>query len=168
QENPFFWNQSILPEDAEAINKAFSEGQSFNVEYRIRDAGGRIRWIHDRSVSRTVKNNEIIIKGLAVDITERKIAEQSLLEEKKKWHNLLESLPELIWTADPSGNWDFLSSQWVGYTGVSEKDQTGYGWLNQVFEEDRNRVLFSWQTSVETESIFDAEFRIRRYDGMYR
>ncbi|HMV80472.1 MAG TPA: PAS domain S-box protein [Leptospiraceae bacterium] len=167
-ENPFHWNQSILAEDAEIINSAVSGGQSFSVEYRIRDAQGRVRWIHDRSVSRTVKNNEIIIKGLAVDITERKIAEQSLLEEKKKWHNLLESLPELIWTADPSGNWDFLSSQWVGYTGVSEKDQTGYGWLNQVFEEDRNRVLFSWQTSVETESIFDAEFRIRRYDGMYR
>ncbi len=167
-ENPFYWNRSVFPEDMERISSAITESESFSLEYRIRDTQGRVHWIHDRSISKTVENNDVIIKGLAMDITERKIAEQSLLEEKKKWHNLLESLPELIWTADPFGNWDFLSTQWIGFTGIPEKDQTGLGWLNQVFEEDRSRVLFSWQTSVETESIFDMEFRIRRYDGMYR
>ena len=47
---------------------------------------------------------------------------------------MAESLPNLV-GLPPRGACDYLSRQWVEYTGVSEAEQLGYGWLEQVDSE---------------------------------
>lgn len=101
-------------------------------------------------------------------ITERKQAESELRESETRYRTLAESLPHLVWTCRGDGPCDYLSPRWVDYTGIPEKDQLGYGWLEQLHPDDRERVVAEWTEVAPLGDIFDIEFRIRRADGQYR
>ncbi|MBL8951486.1 MAG: PAS domain-containing protein [Myxococcaceae bacterium] len=81
---------------------------------------------------------------------------------------LTDSLPHLVWTCLAAGPCDYLSRQWVEYTGIPETEQLGYGWLQQLHPDDRTRVQNEWSGTVGQGVSFDIEFRIRRADGAHR
>ena len=75
---PMLWHDSILPEDLPAIDAViarFPQGTSFNLEYRIRDRQGQLHWLEDRRMGSIREGDEIIVEGLATDISARKQAE---------------------------------------------------------------------------------------------
>jgi PAS domain S-box-containing protein len=90
------------------------------------------------------------------------------LESEASYRTLVETLPQFVWTCRPDGACDYLSPQWVHYTGVAEQEQLGYGWTRQVHPADWPRLQERWEESVRTGNNFDIEFRIRRADGVYR
>ena len=81
---------------------------------------------------------------------------------------LIEGLPLLVWTCTPEGPCDYLSAQWVAYTGIPEAEQLGTGWTAQLHPDDLPNIQAAWGTSVASGKPLDTEFRIRRYDGEYR
>ncbi len=86
----------------------------------------------------------------------------------RRTRTLVESLPQLVWTSLPDGRCDYLSPQWVAYTGLPPRGQLGYDWTEQVHPVDRPRAQHDWQEAVATGRDFVQEFRIRRADGAYR
>ncbi len=102
------------------------------------------------------------------DITERKHTEIALRESESRFRQLANSLPQLVWTCQPDGPCDFLSQQWLSYTGVPEAQQLGYGWLDQLHPDDRTPSVNAWQVAAASGTDFHVEFRIRRHDGEYR
>lgn len=99
---------------------------------------------------------------------EREAAEAALQESEQRYRLLLEGVPQLVWTCSPDGGCDYLSPQWVRYTGVPEAAQLGYGWLGAVYAQDRTRVMERWEEAVQTGRPFDVEFRLRNARGEYR
>jgi PAS domain S-box-containing protein len=97
-----------------------------------------------------------------------KRVEGALRDSERRWRDLAEAMPQLVWTCTPDGPCDFLSRQWVAYTGKAEAEQLGYGWLEQVHPDDRDRLTGLWGEAVATGHLFDVEVRIRRADGAYR
>lgn len=83
------------------------------------------------------------------------------------FRELAESLPQMIWTCEPDGACDYLSPQWVAYTGIPAADQLGYRWLEQLHPDDVEPTTQRWTAALAT-GLFDVEFRIRRSDGVYR
>jgi PAS domain S-box-containing protein len=108
------------------------------------------------------------IQGYVFDDTERKRAEEAVRQSERHWRDLAEALPQLVWTCNPDGRCNFLSQQWITYTGRSEAEQLDYGWLDQVHPDDRDRLTTAWDEAVASGTLFDVEFRIRRADGVYR
>ena len=102
------------------------------------------------------------------DLTERKQAEERLQQSQLYLRLLIESLPQLVWACRTNGECDYLSPQWVRYTGIPESEQLGFGWLNQVHPNDREPTIAAWNRTVNENSVFDVEFRIRAADGNYR
>src|ERR671930_1669359 len=74
------------------------------------------------------------------NITERKRTEQALVESQRHYQALAESLPHLVWTCRPDGYCDFLSRQWIDYTGRPAEEQLGDGWAEHLHPEDRARA----------------------------
>ncbi|MGD1806127.1 EAL domain-containing protein [Dapis sp. BLCC M126] len=99
-EHPWLWQNSIHPEDLPKIKEViqkFSLGENFEVEYRIQDAQKNWHWFFDSSISRQLENDEIIIEGLAIDITERKQIEEELIEAKQLYQTILNQTLEGFW-----------------------------------------------------------------------
>ena len=60
------------------------------------------------------------------------------------------------------------SPEWRKITGQSAEEFTGYGWLNSIHPEDRERVERDWRECVRTGKVFDDRYRIRTKGGSYR
>lgn len=84
---PYLWNSSIHPDDFDIVNqsiKDFVKGIHFDIEYRIKKADGSWIWLRDRSIKRIESDDEIIIDGIATDITKQKVKEYSLVEKNQE------------------------------------------------------------------------------------
>ena len=74
----------------------------------------------------------------------------------------------MVWGSRPDGACDFVSRRWLEYSGVSESELLGYGWLERVHPEEREQLRERWRSAVRTGQDFDAEFRNLGASGSYR
>lgn len=76
--NPGAFLKSIHPEDVNTVKKAYrliEKGKGFDLEYRIFDQKGNIKWIWSKSfLIFDEKKKPLLVIGIAFDITERKNA----------------------------------------------------------------------------------------------
>ncbi len=117
---------------------------------------------------RTLEN---VISGVVITFTDSSASralELALREQAQQLEEMAESLPNLVWGCRPDGACDYLSRQWVAYTGVPEPEQFGYGWLDQVHPDDRERAREGWRAAIKATEPLDIEFRIRNATGGYR
>ncbi|HTK28409.1 MAG TPA: ATP-binding protein [Vicinamibacterales bacterium] len=91
----------------------------------------------------------------------------AIAESERRYRQLAESLPQLIWTARADGVWDYLSPQWVRYTGLPAAAQLGSRWVAQLHPDDLPTVRAQWAWSIESGEPFDVECRIRQADGAW-
>src|SRR5258708_27021487 len=57
--------------------------------------------------------------------------------------------------------------EWRALTGLTVDEVQGWGWLNSLHPDDRDRTQLVWQAAVDSRSIYETEYRIRRWDGQY-
>ncbi|HEX9727629.1 MAG TPA: PAS domain S-box protein [Gemmatimonadales bacterium] len=118
-ENPRFWHDAIHPDDVARVDAALSQAtprQRYEIEYRIRDAHGQWRWLHDRSTQIRVAGTERIVEGLATDITERRWQEQERRDREARLRIVTEQMPAILWTTDAALR--FTSSTGAGLRGL--------------------------------------------------
>ena len=81
------------------------------------------------SLSTTVVQNEqgevIGMVGVAVDITERKLAEKTLADKKTQLRTLLQTIPDLIWLKDINGVYLTCNTMFEQFFGASEAEIIG-------------------------------------------
>jgi diguanylate cyclase (GGDEF)-like protein/PAS domain S-box-containing protein len=99
QKHPCLWNHYIHSDDRERFSRAIQDciqGKKFAIEYRIQDKQGKWHWFYDCCISSRRETEEIIIEGLAIDLTERKKAEILLEETKDKLEKVNQKLEKLV------------------------------------------------------------------------
>jgi two-component system, chemotaxis family, CheB/CheR fusion protein len=127
------------------------------------------RWFAMRIMPyRTAEN---VIDGVVItfnDTSASKALEQALKDQAGQLQQMADSLPSLVWGCRGDGACEYLNHQWAEYTGVPEAEQLGFGWLDRVHPDERERVREEWRATVRVGMTFDSEFRILRADGAYR
>jgi PAS domain S-box-containing protein len=93
---------------------------------------------------------------------------QHLRESEARFRTLTEAVPQMLWSADASGGVDFLSQQWLSYTGQPIERGLGGGWQEVLHPEERDRVIAEWLHSVESGEAYEVQARLRRADGAFR
>ncbi|HBY64527.1 MAG TPA: hypothetical protein DEH78_32305 [Solibacterales bacterium] len=114
------------------------------------------------------RGRRIGFANVSRDIRERKAIESALQASERQHRMLIQTLPQMVWMTRSDGACDYLSPQWLEYTGVPEAAQWGNGWAQTLHPEDRERTVQSWTESVATGARYDIEYRLRRHDGVYR
>ena len=117
---------------------------------------------------RTLEN---MIDGVVITFTDASASralEAALQEQTSQVRQMAESLPTLVTGYRPDGPADFVSQQWVDYTGIPSAEQVGYGWVEQVHPEERERVRDEWRSAVRRGEALSCELRLRGGDGLYR
>ncbi len=167
------WCDNVHPADfdraLDTYHAAFDARRSYEMEFRLQRDDGAWRWLLERGTPHLGPNGEFVgYIGTCIDITEHRETVEQLRENRARFKTLAESLPQMIWTCLRDGNTDYLSRQWLDYTGRSEQQQLGQGWLEQVHPDDRVKVQMEWSRVVASGDAFDLSFRVRRFDGVYR
>ncbi len=107
------------------------------------------------------------ILGFAHDISDIKKQEEVIRESEERYRSLTAATSQIIWNTDATGA-VYDMPAWREYTGQTQPEVEGWGWLSAVHPEDRERTAGIWQHCVDTRSLYEVEYRIRRYDGEYR
>ncbi len=123
---PNFWPNHIFEDDRKATVQycvqCTAEKRSHEFEYRMVAADGKLIWLRD-IVTVQVENDEtVMLRGIMVDITERKAAEAEMIREKYLSDSLINSLPGIFYLFDNKGKylrWNKNMEVITGYT--SEK-----------------------------------------------
>jgi len=106
----------------------------------------------------------IVLLAVAVAATR---FERWSIATKSRFENLLELAPQIVWFAEADGQLTYCNPYWYNYTGLSERETVGYSWTNALHPDDRDRVVWGWQTAVQAGKDYEAELRLRNVDGSY-
>ncbi|MCP4727022.1 MAG: PAS domain S-box protein, partial [bacterium] len=102
------------------------------------------------------------------EVSERKKAEELLLESEEKYRSLVNDIPDVIWTGDIDGKSYFLSNNvesMLGYT-TQEIYEGGEDFVfDRIHPEDVGRIRTCYQNLFRKETSFDEEYRFQRKDG---
>lgn len=105
---------------------------------------------------------------IARDITQQKRAEEALRVSNERFRLMADSAPVLIWMADQSKGRNWFNKSWLDFTGRTADQEAGFGWTQNVHEEDLARCLQVYAEGFDSRKPFGTEYRIRRADGQPR
>jgi diguanylate cyclase (GGDEF)-like protein/PAS domain S-box-containing protein len=80
----------------------------------------------------------------------------------------LEEFPTLIWRSGLDGRCDYFNKTWLAFTGRSFQQELGDNWMSGIHPSEAPKFLRVYQNSFRARKAFEIEFRLRRYDGVYR
>ena len=102
------------------------------------------------------------------EVTDRRRALSALRESEARHRLLIERWAQAVWETDADGIVVADSPTWRAYTGQSQADWLGYGWLDAIHPDDRGHAEQQWREAMATHGVVDAEFRLRAPDGGWR
>ncbi|HUJ13572.1 MAG TPA: sigma 54-interacting transcriptional regulator [Thermoanaerobaculia bacterium] len=167
------WIDLIHPVDRNEHLRRWQEsiasGSPAISEARVRRANGEYRWMLHHSVPQRDESGRIVRWfGSSVDIEDLKRAEGKIRSAEKELRTIIETIPAYVWTATPDGAVDFSTESWFDRTGLGGGKAIGWEWIDNVHEDDRERVVAAWREAVATGRPFDHELRMRNAQGEYR
>ena len=175
------WTTTVHADDAEAgeteWHACLASGKVFQMDLRIRRADGEYRWNMARRVPlRDDRGNIVKWYGIAVDIDDQKRAESALreseaglIEAKQELQQTIDMIPAKI-TVYPADGTTRQSSNltWCDYTGLSMGDKAAARSWAVAHPDDIKATEAEWTACLAKHEPFQAEVRLRRYDGVYR
>jgi PAS domain S-box-containing protein len=99
-------------------------------------------------------------------VTFEKDAEDALRQREELFRTLAETLPQLVWMADTQGRQEYVTQQWVEYTGMQPTGSET--WEKIIHPEDRQKSDREWAHSLSAGVPYSGELRIRSKSGVYR
>lgn len=85
-----------------------------------------------------------------------------------EYQALIEQAPILIWRANTDALCDYFNERWLSFRGRTMEQEYGNGWAEGVHPDDFDRCLEIFLSSFKKQEIFEMEYRLIRYDGIYR
>lgn len=170
------WADLVHPDDKQRVVRevadAQAEGRELSVDLRVQARDGDVRWVHvqGRPVV-SAEGGQIGRIGTVEDITERKVAEETLRESEERFRQIAENVGQGFFLSDASDNAAIYVSP--AYDEIwGRPAQTAYdgpqSWLQAVHPEDRERVNVYIDKHARGRAEFSQEYRILRPDGSVR
>jgi PAS domain S-box-containing protein len=105
---------------------------------------------------------------LAALVEEQKQTDQSLRESEKRFRQMADTAPVLIWISEANKLRTYFNKPWLDFTGRSIDLERGNGWSEGVHPGDLPRCMDTYTQAFDRREEFRMEYRLRRHDGEYR
>lgn len=94
---------------------------------------------------------------------------QLKLAEERRYRELAESIPHVVWRAKNDGTLTYMNKRWAELTGEDAPKSLEAAWMHFMHPEDKKRIAETWAKNFQKGEPFEIEHRIlRRSDGKYR
>nr|WP_017297035.1 PAS domain S-box protein [Nodosilinea nodulosa] len=144
-------------------------GQQVTFERAVQFKDGSNRYLSVTYVPRVSDQGQVEgFVALINDISDRKQAEAALRQSEERYRYLVESIPQLVWTANAEGAIIDVNQRWSAFTGLTLDQIKTQGWQAVVHPEDAPILGQNWAAAQQTGTNYQAEGRMRRADGVYR
>ncbi|MGZ5432934.1 MAG: PAS domain-containing protein, partial [Thermoanaerobaculia bacterium] len=153
------WAKFIHPDDLERHGRrwreALASGAPAVSEARYLTPNGEYRWllVHTRPLQDD-RGEVIRWFGAATDIEHAKRAHETLRNAERDVRTILETIPAIVWTAQPDGGVDFISQGWTERMGGEKR---GWSWTEVVHPDDIERVVYGWREALDSGRPLDHE-----------
>ena len=163
-----FWSAHVSKGDWPQVSFAMAECQrtgTIDLDYRYEHPERGLRHHHTKG-RRMLGTSRFF--GVVSDITIQKRSEESLSRREEEFRSLADSMPQLVWIADPQGYIQWFNERWYEYTGTTADQNCGWGWRSAHDPDRLPEVLRRWQASLESGQTFEMVFPLRGKDGKYK
>ncbi len=152
----------FTPEDRAAgrlgreMRRARDEGRAEDERWHLRRDGSRF-WGAGLMMPLAAPGAGFV--KIVRDRTRERLDGERLRDAERQSRTLIEGVPHLLWRSCNRGNWTWASPQWCGYTGQSQEDSHGLGWLRVVHPDDQAHAVRAWD-EAQPNGALDVEFRV--------
>ena len=87
---------------------------------------------------------------------------------ERRYRFLAKAIPQIVWTASPSGLLDSFNPRWTEYTGLSSRTAQDRSWREALHPEDIRRWVEGWERSRASGNRLTIDLRLLRLDGTHR
>lgn len=108
------------------------------------------------------------ILGTQIDITENKQAEKKFKESEKRFKEVADSAPVMIWMSDENDSINYLNKKWVEFTGENLAATQASGWFSFLHPDDYFKAKSQYEAALEEKKPAILVYRLRSKDGTYR
>lgn len=165
----------VIPEDRELIQAHFkhvcTEQGISEINFRIKRQDGAIRWIHHICQAVYSKDGRILGRRASNrDITEKKFAEIALIESEKRYHHLLSSVTNYVYTIYVKNKITTKSihreecKKITGYSPLDFETDPNL-WSKLIYSSDKNFVSDMTARLFQINKKISFEHRIVHKDG---
>lgn len=170
-----FWQERVVhPLDREwAVEFCRQEtevGRDHRFEYRALAANGRVVWLRDLVSVVKGADGRKRLRGVMIDITEQKGAEETLRHNEQRFRSLIESISDIVAIVDVSGRLRYTSPALSRVLGHSSSELRGSSLFELIHPDDggylSERLAARFRADPERESVSEARFR--HIDGSWR
>ncbi len=97
---------------------------------------------------------------------DRQRTEQTLRDGERKFQELADAMPQIVWTAGPDGHFDYYNRRWYDFTGRPE-GSGDESWTDVVHPDDQEECLARWHQATTSGAAYEIEYRLREKTGVY-
>ena len=156
------WRKQVHPDDLERVlaeEQALSqEGDRHRVEYRLRSHDGKDVWVRDEATYvRLADAGQLVMRGLLLDISERKEAEEELRRSEHRLDATVNAAPVILFALDPAGVFTLSAGRGLQELGLKPGEVVGrsvfdlYGENSEIL--DHFRRALAGEEFVATDEV---------------
>ena len=128
--DPLRWRKQVHPNDLQRIllkeQSLMREGDHYCVDYRLRNRDGKDIWVRDEATYvRQPETGGFVMRGLLLDITELKQAEEDLRSSELRLETTINAAPVVLFALDPAGIFTFSAGKGLHDLGLKPGEVVG-------------------------------------------
>jgi PAS domain S-box-containing protein len=168
------WEQVHHPNHLGAVVERWQHhlaaGQPWEDTFPLRRHDGEYRWFLSRASPVRDETGQVTRWfGSNTDVTDMQQLQDQVQRSETEYRVLMESIPQLVWTADGDGTIRYCDARTAEYTGLAAATWRGQSWLRLLHPEDEATAQAQWQQALDAgQPFFQDEYRLSQAGGAYR
>ncbi|MFN2456228.1 MAG: PAS domain S-box protein [Pyrinomonadaceae bacterium] len=167
--DPNFWTDHLHPDDRASVLEfcldATARRIDHQLDYRMIAADGRVVWLRDFVTVDHLDRQSPRLRGVMVDITERKAAEDQLRKSEERYRDMVENAHDLIYEHDLEGHYLWANKEVHQITGYSREESVYLNLAQVVVPEYLEKAREMIRRKLGGERVTAYEIEIIAKDG---